>query len=81
MKLSRLFQPRNPLFWIMLTVNLLSPALAWIVRNRPLNAGALLVVTIFGIGNALIGTWLVFRLMRTDPQAKISAPDTPAIDN
>ncbi|MEY3488013.1 MAG: hypothetical protein RL075_2018, partial [Pseudomonadota bacterium] len=37
MKLSRLFQPRNPIFWIMLSLNALSMALAWLVENRPLN--------------------------------------------
>ena len=69
MKLSRLFQPRNPLCWIMLAVNALSPALAWIVRNRPLNTWAMLVVSIFAVGNALIGTWLVVRLLRTPPDS------------
>jgi hypothetical protein len=67
MKLSRLFQPRNPLFWIMLAVNALSPALAWIVRNRSLNSTAMVIVTVFAVGNALIGTWLIVRLLRTPP--------------
>lgn len=64
MKLSRLFQPHNPLFWIMLVLNALSPALAWIVHNRPLNVWGALLVTGFAIGNAVLGTWLAWRLMR-----------------
>ena len=67
MKLSRLFQPRNPLFWMMLALNALSAALAWIVQNRPLSAWVMLVVGGFAIANALIGTWLVWRLLRDGP--------------
>jgi hypothetical protein len=67
MKLSRLFQPRNPLFWMMLMLNLLSAALAWIVHNRPLNTPAMVIVGMFALGNALIGTWLMWRLVRDEP--------------
>lgn len=73
MKFSRLFQPRNPLFWIMLVLNGLSTALAWIAHNRPLNAWGTLLVSGFAIGNAAIGIWLAWRLMRNDPAA-----DAPA---
>lgn len=68
MKLSRLFQPRNPLFWIMLALNGLSPVLAWIAHNRPLNTWGVLVVSGFAIGNAVIGAWLAWRLLRDDPR-------------
>ncbi|MDO8385903.1 MAG: hypothetical protein Q7T13_05805 [Polaromonas sp.] len=67
MKLSRLFQPRNPLFWMMLVLNLLSAALAWIVQNRPLNTLAMIIVGVFALCNALIGTWLMWRLVRDEP--------------
>lgn len=69
MKFSRLFQPRNPLFWIMLVLNGLSTALAWVAHNRPLNAWGALLVSGFAIGNAAIGIWLAWRLMRNDPTA------------
>ncbi len=75
MKLSRLFQPRNPLFWLMLALNALSTALVWIVQNRPLNAWAMLVVGGFALGNALMGTWLAWRLVRDEPHT--GAPDPP----
>jgi len=68
MKLSRLVQPRNPLFWMMLALNALSAALAWIVHNRPLNTFAMIVVAVFALSNALIGTWLMWRLVRDEPE-------------
>jgi hypothetical protein len=48
----------------MLLLNGLSPLLAWVVRNRPLNGWGLAVVTTFAVGNAVIGVWLAWRLMR-----------------
>lgn len=69
MKLSRLFQPRNPLFWMMLALNALSAALAWIVQNRPLNTLAMIVVAVFALSNALLGTWLLWRLLRDEPKS------------
>jgi hypothetical protein len=67
--LSRLYQPRNPLFWLMLTLNSLSPLLAWVVHNRPLNAWATLLLTGFAVGNAILGTFLLWRLLRDEPAA------------
>ena len=73
MKFARLFQPRNPLFWMMLMLNALSAALAWIVQNRSLNLWAMLMVGGFALANALIGTWLLWRLLRDDPAGPPSA--------
>ena len=56
MKLSRLFQPRNPLFWLILMLNALSAALAWVVQYRQLNGWAAFLVLVFALGNALIGS-------------------------
>jgi hypothetical protein len=64
MKLTRIFQPRNPLFWIMVALNLLSMLLMWIVQNRALSTLGMLVVGGFALGNALWGTWLAWRLVR-----------------
>lgn len=74
-RLSRLYQPRNPLFWLMLVLNGLSPLLAWVVQNRPLNTVAMLVVTCFAIGNAVLGMWFAWRLLREEPVS--AALDTP----
>ena len=48
----------------MLMLNGLSPLLAWVARNRALNGWGLAIVTTFAIGNAVIGVWLAWRLMR-----------------
>jgi hypothetical protein len=65
MKLSRLFQPRNPLFWLMVALNVLSSALVWIVHNQPLSLLGMLVVAGFALGNGVLGTWLAWRLVKT----------------
>ena len=66
-KLQRLYQPRNPLFWLMLVLNALSYALAWIVQNRALNGLGMLLVGGFALVNAVVGTWLLWRLMQSKP--------------
>ena len=81
MKLSRLFQPRNPLFWLMLVLNALSPLLAWVVRNRPLNGWGMAVVATFAIGNAMVGLWLAWRLMREPAAHRIPSANPPGSDS
>jgi hydrogenase-4 membrane subunit HyfE len=67
MKLSRLWQPRNPAFWLMVALNLLSTVLAWIARSYELAPAAALTVAAFAIGNALLGLYLMWLLMRDEP--------------
>ena len=67
MKLSRLWQPRNPAFWLMVALNLLSTVLAWIARSFELEPVAALTVAAFAIGNALLGVYLMWLLIRDDP--------------
>ena len=74
MKLTRLFQPRNPIFWIMLSLNALSVALAWLVDNRPLNGLGVAMVAGFALINAVLGSWLAWRLVKEAPQP-LSGPD------
>jgi hypothetical protein len=66
-KISRLYQPRQPAFWVMLALNGLSTLLVWLIQNRPLSGFATAVVAIFALGNAAFGTWLAFHLMRSPP--------------
>ena len=68
------YQPRNPLFWIMLTLNGLSLMLGWITQTRTLTVWASLLVGIFAIGNALLGSWLLWRLLSTSPQPDVPPP-------
>ena len=73
MKLSRLFQPRNPLFWIMLALNALSSVLAWIAHTRTLDTAGILLISTFAILNAVLGTWLAWRLLRAPPAVQIDS--------
>ncbi len=65
MKLLRIYQPRNPLFWLTMALNVLSYALAWIAQNRALNTLGMLLVGGFALSNAVLGMWLMWRLMKT----------------
>lgn len=67
MKLARLWQPGNPAFWLMIVVNLLSTALAWVARSYELAPLAALVVAGFALGNALGGLALMWVLVRDEP--------------
>ena len=67
MKLARLWQPRNPAFWLMVVLNLLSTLLAWVTRTYALAPLAMLVVTGFAIGNALLGLRLMWLLVQDEP--------------
>lgn len=77
MKLTRLFQPRNPRFWLWVALNLLSAALVWLVQTKSLPVGAMLLLALFALGNAVLGTWLMVLLWRTEPTTGATAsPDT-----
>ena len=69
MKLSRLFQPRNPLFWIMLSLNALSMVIGWLLHHRPLSTLGMLVLGGFALSNAILGTWLAWRLVKEPPDS------------
>jgi len=68
MKFSRLIQPRNPLFWLMLSLNILSSFLLFIVQTRSLNTLTGLLVIGFAIGNTVLGLGLAWRLMHSAPE-------------
>lgn len=72
MKLTRLWQPRNPAFWLMIALNLLSTLLAWVARSYDLAPAAALMVAGFAVANALIGLCLMWLLMREAPAGPAS---------
>ncbi len=78
-KWSRLFQPRHPLFWMIMALNALSAMLSWVVQNKPLNTLGLGLVMIFLLGNALVSMWLGWRLLREEPHDRNERPagDSP----
>jgi hypothetical protein len=69
-KFTRLFQPRNPKFWLVIVLNALSASLAWVAQGRELSWPAATLVTVFATGNAALGAALVIGLMKTPPSNK-----------
>lgn len=65
MKLSRLFQPKNPIFWILVALNLLSLALSHIAQNYPLNTLGTWVIAVCALLNALVSALLAWRLVNS----------------
>ncbi len=65
MKIARLYQPRNPLFWMLIVLNLLSLGLGWITHTLVLSTFASMLVSGFALGNAALGTWLAWRLVNS----------------
>ena len=65
MKISRLYQPRSPLFWIMVMLNVLSAILGYITHKHALGTVASLMVAAFAVGNAVLGTYLAWRLLNS----------------
>jgi uncharacterized membrane protein HdeD (DUF308 family) len=65
-RLSRLFQPRKPAFWLMLGLNLLSSVLAWVAQTQPLSALGQTLVAVFAVGNGVLGLRLAWRLVTVD---------------
>lgn len=66
MKLSRLYRPHDRRFWLMIVLNLLSAVLAWILRTWPLMPLATAVVAIFALGNAVLGMFIAYDLLRDE---------------
>lgn len=72
-RLKRLWQPRNPLFWLMILFNGLSSVLAWVLHLAAPQGWMLLLLTVFALGNALAGIGLLWRLWA---ESAPSGPDT-----
>jgi hypothetical protein len=65
MKLSRLFQPKNPLFWLLVTLNLLSLALSHIAQNFNLNTLGTTLLLITTVLNVVLSSYLAWRLVNS----------------
>lgn len=63
MRLSRLIQPRNPLFWLLLMLNLLSVAISHLLQTRELPVLLRGGLGVFALANLLLGMWIGWRLM------------------
>ena len=62
-RLRRLWQPQNPLFWMMLGFNALSSACTWILRSQPLNLFGLLLIGTVALINVACGLLAAWKLM------------------
>ncbi len=73
MRFSRLFQPRNPLFWIFILLNVLSTVISHAVRTRDLSWPIALLLMVFAIGNMIYGIRIALRLMKDEEPPSDSA--------
>ena len=67
LKFSRLIQPRNPLFWLLVLVNGLSSAISFVLHAYQLSFGANLLLAGFALGNVVVGIVIALRLMADAP--------------
>jgi hypothetical protein len=67
MKFSRLYQPRNPQFWLLVALNLLSTGISHILRSQDLPTPITLVLAAFALANFFIGIRIALNLMREPP--------------
>jgi hypothetical protein len=67
MHFARLFQPRNPLFWIFVLLNGLSTVISYLLQTQQFSLPVALVLAGFALGNMLYGIRIAVRLMRTPP--------------
>ncbi len=65
MKLSRIFQPRNPIFWILIALNFVSLALSHISQTYSLNVWGMVIVIGLAVVNALLSAFLAWRLVNS----------------
>ena len=65
MKISRLYQPRNPIFWILVVLNLLSMFLSYIAQNYTLSTLASVIVIVFAVLNTVLSMGLAWRLVKS----------------
>jgi hypothetical protein len=66
MKLSNLWQPSHPLFWISLVLNALSGAFGLILQTQLLSGFVYAAITFVMLMNAVLGLWFAWRLANTD---------------
>lgn len=62
--LRRLWQPWNPLFWLMVVFNLLSSAMTTVLWALPADSGLRGWLAALALLNTFAGGWLLARLWR-----------------
>ena len=74
MRIGRLFQFRNPLFWIFVLMNGLSTIISYLLRTQEFSLPMVLVLAGFALGNMIYGLRIALRLMR-DPELSVTAAE------
>ena len=64
MKLSKIYQPRNPQFWIFVILNLLSTAISYILRSHELAPAVTFALAFFALANLILGIRIALQLMK-----------------
>jgi hypothetical protein len=67
-KISRLYQPRNPWFWLLIALNILSTVISYILRSQELPTLIAVVLTAFALANFVVGVRIALQLMREVPE-------------
>jgi len=63
-KLSRLYQPKNPQFWLLVLLNALSSAISWILHKQTLPVAVTLLLSAFALANFVLGLRIAVQLMK-----------------
>ena len=66
MKLLRLWQPKHPVFWLMLAFNVLSSLCAWVLRSFEMSLPLTLILAGIALGNVFFGLRCAWLLFNTD---------------
>ena len=67
MRLARLWQPRNPVFWHWVAYNAMSSMLAWGMRWPGLRDGAVLLFGVLALVNVVLGLRCLWLLLSQEP--------------
>ncbi len=67
MRLAKLIQPCNPLFWLFALLNGLSAVISHLLQTQAFPLPIALVLAGFALGNLMYGIRIAVRLMRSSP--------------
>lgn len=70
MDFRRLWQPRKPMFWMMLGFNVLSSLCTYAMNALPLNTFGMLLLAMVALLNVGMGLLAAWALMRTEAGEK-----------
>jgi hypothetical protein len=73
----RWWQPRNPLFWLLVMLNVLNAVIGVMMRMPDQPTVVIIVLGLFGLSNALLSLWLLARLLKPAGAVSAAPPATP----